>query len=291
MDDNSNKSTVRKGFLTLPIIRDVLIVAVIAIVGWKLITAEFKIDIADFGFSDLLALILALFSVWLSIAFYFKATDASNQFYDNTYRFTKEMSEMLGRIEAGFGEKLKHLDEGYSGIREKFDRMPVYSPVTNADVKKEEDEIRQKEQEQLALLNDLAEKAKLAEHEKKSLFSTLSQKSEELDQARMELRQMRLLANRSPIEVSDKERQSLIRYITNKLVSEAPELVSDKSYPSSMIKKVFDKIVKDLPRGAIRDLEKFEMLDENASLTREAAMRLQIELKHSAFLKNSEIHF
>ena len=39
-----------------------------------------------------------------------KATDTSNNFYDNSYKFTKEISEILGRIEAGFGEKLKHID-------------------------------------------------------------------------------------------------------------------------------------------------------------------------------------
>lgn len=72
--------------------------------AWKLLSAEFKIDLASFSFNDFLALVLALFSVALSVAFYFKANEASNQFYDNTYKFTKEMSEILGRIEAGFGD-------------------------------------------------------------------------------------------------------------------------------------------------------------------------------------------
>lgn len=285
MDDNSNKSTARKGFLTLPIIPDVLIVAVIAIVGWKLITAEFKIDIADFGFSDLLALILALFSVWLSIAFYFKATDASNQFYDNTYRFTKEMSEMLGRIEAGFGEKLKHLDEGYSGIREKFDRMPAYSQITNADVKKEEEEIRQKEQEQKALIEGLAEKAKLAEGEKKELFANLSLKSEELEQARMELR--RLQRSTRSTQGNFPDRAMMTRYLINRLRNAEPEIFFHGSeINSEIVRNTFKKIAPTLPRAAVRDLQRVEILDEDGELTREGTARIQMNIKHSSSEEN-----
>jgi hypothetical protein len=277
MSNETTNKPVRAGFLSLPILRDVLLVALIAIVGWKLVTVELKIDLAAFGFSDLLALILALFSVWLSIAFYFKATDASNQFYDNTYRFTKEMSEMLGRIEAGFGEKLKHLDEGYSGIRERFDRMPAYAEVTNADVKKEEEEIRQKEQEQKALLEDLAKKAKLAEHEKLALFANLAQKSEELDQARMELRRMQNASHRSAADKG--EQHSILRYTASQLKAAMPALDSKESLPPGLLRRTFEKIMSTLPREAIRDLQRFDLLDEDEKLTRDAVIRLQMEFK------------
>lgn len=277
MSNETTKSAIRTGFLSLPVLRDVLLVTLIAILGWKLLTAELKIDLAAFGFSDLLALILALFSVWLSIAFYFKATDASNQFYDNTYRFTKEMSEMLGRIEAGFGEKLKHLDEGYSGIRDRFDRMPAYAPVTNADVKKEEDEIRQKEQEQKTLLEGLAQKAKLAAHEKDTLFATLAQKSEELDQARMELRQMQNSSRRSAEDIA--RRRSLLRFVASKLKQAMPPVGPEEPSPPGTLRRTFEAIMPSLPREAIRDLQRFELLDEDEKLTRDAVIRLQIEFK------------
>lgn len=277
MTIESTKPLGRSGFLSLPILRDMLIVALIAIFGWKLLTAELKIDLAAFEFTDFLALILALFSVWLSVAFYFKATEASNQFYDNTYRFTKEMSEMLGRIEAGFGEKLRNLDEGYSGIRERFDRMPVYPHVTNADVKKEEDEIRQKEQEQKALLEDLAKKAKLAEHEKKTLFANLEQMGEELDQARMELRLLQSSSHRSSEDIN--VRRSLLRYIAARLKEGNSDLFSKGAQPPGFLRKTFEEIMPTLPVEAIRDLKRFGLLDENNKLTRDAAMRLQIELK------------
>jgi hypothetical protein len=277
MTNESTKLLGRTGFLTLPIFRDVLLVAFIGVFGWKLVTTELQIDLAAFAFTDFLALILALFSVWLSVAFYFKATEASNQFYDNTYRFTKEMSEMLGRIEAGFGEKLRHLDEGYSGIRERFDRMPAYPPVTNADVKKEEDEIRQKEREQKALLEDLAKKAKLAEHEKKTLFANLEQMGEELDQARMELRLLQSSSHRSPEDME--VRRSLLRYIAARLKEGNADVFSKGSPPPGFLRQTFEEIMPTLHTEAIRDLKRFGLLDENNKLTRDAVMRLQIELK------------
>lgn len=99
--------------------KDVLLVLFALALIWRVVIA--KIDLKGFSFNDLLSLLLAVFSVALSVAFYFKANETSNQFYDNTYKFTKEMSELLGRIESGFGERLRHLDEGYSTMAERFD--------------------------------------------------------------------------------------------------------------------------------------------------------------------------
>lgn len=285
MSDETSKQTKRGGFLSLAMLRDIVLVVLIAVFGWKMMNAELKIDLASFGFTDLLALILALFSVWLSVAFYFKATDASNQFYDNTYRFTKEMSEMLGRIEAGFGEKLKHIDEGYSGIRDRFDRMSPYSQVTEADVQKEEEEVRQKEQEQKALIEDLAKRAKLAEHEKSALFANLSQKSEELDQARMELRSLQTSSHRSSVDL--REKRQVLTYLARKLQEMMPEDLQSGASPLSTIRPYFSKLLPQLPREAIRDMQRFDLVDENESLTRDAVMRLRMLMRNSASSQQS----
>jgi len=95
-----------------------------SLIAWKLATSFINLDLSDFNFTDLLSVLMALFAIVLSVAFYFKAEETSNKFYHNSYEFTKEISEILGRIEAGFGEKLRHLDEGYTGLRDKFDNIP-----------------------------------------------------------------------------------------------------------------------------------------------------------------------
>jgi hypothetical protein len=99
----------RKRNKRLAVIRDVLVIAFIILFAWKLLNANISLNLSGFAFSDLLSLLLALFSVWLSVAFYLKASDTSNKFYDNTYRFTSNISELLGRIEERFGERLRHL--------------------------------------------------------------------------------------------------------------------------------------------------------------------------------------
>jgi len=244
--------------------------------GWKLLNADLRIDLSSFSFSELLALILSIFSVGLSVAFYFKATDTSNRFYENSYKFTKEMSEILGRIEAGFGEKLRHLDEGYTGIRDKFDRLPPYGAATQAEVKKEEEEIRKKEEEQRALLEDLARRARLAEGEKETIFDKLAQKSEELDQARMELRHLH--ASSHPSLADSEKLRFLFRYLA-KMIREATPPDAEPNSLLTSPRRIFAKLKDELSREAVRDLKRFDLLDEEGNLTREAVMRLGLEMK------------
>lgn len=263
----------RPGFLSLPFLRDLLLVALLAVVALKLLNADVKIDLASFSFNDFLALVLALFSVALSVAFYFKANEASNQFYDNTYKFTKDMSEILGRIEAGFGERLRHLDEGYSGMRDRLDRLP-YNGATPSDVKAEEEEIKQKEAEQRAVLEDLAERAKLAEHEKQALFANLEQKNEELEQARMELRRMQ--ASRQPSGSMMELRNELVRYLGRRLVTNFPP---DKPILSSQIRRSFADNKFRISHEALQDMREVGLLSSNGELTREGLLMLQDQLQ------------
>ncbi|NSX10112.1 hypothetical protein HTX81_16125 [Pseudomonas lini] len=253
--------------------RDLLLVALLAVVALKLLNADVKIDLASFSFNDFLALVLALFSVALSVAFYFKANEASNQFYDNTYKFTKDMSEILGRIEAGFGERLRHLDEGYSGMRDRLDKLPHYG-ATPADVKAEEEEIKLKEAEQRAVLEDLAERAKLAEHEKQALFANLEQKNEELEQARMELRRMH--ASRQPSGSTVQLRADLAQYLGHRLAKSFPP---DSPITSSKIRRTFAENKFRIADEALQDMRDIGLIGSDDELTRDGVMVLQAQLK------------
>ncbi len=78
--------------------------------------SSFNINLSNLSFTDVLSLLLALFSVGISIAFYFRATETSNEFYNNTYRFTQDASKILERI----GEKVNNIEA----------RMPNYPTTT-----------------------------------------------------------------------------------------------------------------------------------------------------------------
>ncbi|MGY4556823.1 hypothetical protein COL22_02030 [Bacillus thuringiensis] len=88
------------------IIITIFIGAFLFILARKLLEMNLSLGVTDF-----LSIVLALFSIGLSVAFYFKSTDQSNKFYDDTVKFTKDTSTILGEIKASFGEKLTHLSQ------------------------------------------------------------------------------------------------------------------------------------------------------------------------------------
>lgn len=259
------------------VFRDITIIAVLIVFTWKLLNAQLSIDLEAFSFTDFLNLVLALFSVALSVAFYFKANEASNQFYDNSYKFTKDMSEILGRIEAGFGERLRHLDEGYSGMRDRLDKLPQYGGATLSDVTDEEAVIKKKEQEQKAVIEDLARKAKLAEHEKQALFADLAKKSHELEQARGELRQMQ--DSRRMPEEGAPSRRSVLYYLANKIWQHLPHSEVSEQVSTIEARRLFSAVKPHLAQAAVKDMERNGLLDSDGDLTREAATLLRIQLR------------
>jgi hypothetical protein len=168
------------------------------VVAYKFVVSPF--NLTDFKFGELLALLLALFAIAMSVVFYLKASETANTFYDNTYKFTNDMSEILGRIEAGFGEKLKHLDEGYSGLLDRFDKIPFDREKAREQVEQGEEEIKKKEQERNKLIEDLAEKARLVDKQKVELFELLRTKESELDDAKKQLERAQRELDRDPNE-------------------------------------------------------------------------------------------
>lgn len=121
--DSKNKtispSDASNGFQIKSIIKIIIAVTV------SLISLAFTILICISMYKNgltvesILSLLLAFFSIFISIFFYFKADETSNKFYDSSYEFMKEQSVLLGRIEERFGEKFEtvlarmdHIDAG-----------------------------------------------------------------------------------------------------------------------------------------------------------------------------------
>lgn len=121
----------------------------------------------NFSMESLLSLLLAFFSIFISIFFYFKASDTSNKFYDNSYFFMKDISVTLGKIEERFGEKLNN-------INEKISQVTVRKEETSEELKTVEDEKQ-------AIIDDLLEKSKLDKEEKEKFRLLLRKKQKEVD--------------------------------------------------------------------------------------------------------------
>lgn len=198
------------------------LIILFAVAAWRLAWSDFRLDLSKFDFSDLLAMILALFAMAMSVAFYFKSTDSSNQFYDSIYNFTQKTSEILGRIEERFGERLKHLDEGYGRIQSQFDgisRSPgeIEKKVKETEGKeeKEKEKLEETNRAMQQLMETLAERAKLEHQEKEEFYARLQELESEKDMAQMRIRE---------IEDDRNQMRQQLMMMEEGIIEEAPEL-------------------------------------------------------------------
>lgn len=167
----------------------------------------------DFTIESILSLLLAFFSIFISIVFYFKASDTSNKFYDTSYSFMKDVSVTLGKIEERFGEKLNNLGEKLSHISYERDEKS--------------EELRSVEDEKEALINKLIEKAKLGEEEKIQFRKELQEKEKETEILRYKLanldKQYQRMMN---LERRNSYEKTLERLISDLSVDELNALMS-----------------------------------------------------------------
>jgi hypothetical protein len=205
-----------------------VIAVVIGIVGWKVVTTPMKIDLTGFDFSDLLALALALFAIGLSVVFYRQSAETSDRFHQNTYIFTNRTSELLGRIEKGFGEQLRSLSMSQDSMRESVQNLEGLRESTERATQKEDE----KGQERDDFIQNLIEQLKLADEDKAGLTRQFHEKNEEYRRAQDEAEHYKNRLALAEVDRSnDRDRETdtqsnpfiLARAIFNYFVNIAPQ--------------------------------------------------------------------
>jgi hypothetical protein len=73
----------------LRLIREVAIIGVSSYLAIRIFSGDLSLDFTKLSPSELVSILLAFFSIALAAAFYFAATNASNQFYDNINKFNR----------------------------------------------------------------------------------------------------------------------------------------------------------------------------------------------------------
>lgn len=149
----------------------------------KFYSSTFTVD-----FSTLLSIVLAIFSIWLSATFYFKATETSNRFYENTYSHSKDIATLLVKIESGFGEKLENLRDNYSSIDSRMNgymKNPIEKERENikSEMTEATEEIEKIKSSKDEIINSLILKTNLAEKDKGDIKLKLQEKEEALKNA------------------------------------------------------------------------------------------------------------
>ena len=253
-------------------VKSIISLTLTGVFSYKIIQTPVTLQ---FDFPSFLSLLLALFSVGLAAMFYFKTTDTSNTFYDNTYKFTRDIAELLVRIESGFGERLRHLDEAYKGMQDRFDKLPSKLQISEAKekVEKEEKELEKIIREKEELIEELVSKAQLRDEEKQQFLNALKEKEEALNDARQELnflrRRLRIAEQKRIIEEEEDiipVHSPLRSYIMEHILPQMdPEYVATR--PAHIIKRRFSQIKDELHDQAIRDMERYGLINSNGDLT------------------------
>ncbi|MCK7569175.1 hypothetical protein [Marinobacter xestospongiae] len=216
-------------------------------------------------FPTLLSLLLALFSVGLAALFYFKATETSNTFYDNTYNFTKDIAQLLAKIESGFGEKLRNLDEGYSSVRDYIQNKSSSSKEiddTKQKIEGEKQEIEKVLEERNKIVRQLLERSQLQEEEKEAVANQLAEKEQELEASQKELSRMNKklfierMRKREEREIDSGMEEFTKDFVVREL---GPEHII--RLPLSRLRRQVDDILNKAPHQYIEDLERHDFFD------------------------------
>ena len=247
-------------------VKSIILLSITGVICYKLIITPFNLQ---FDFSTFLSLLLAIFSVALAAMFYFKATDTSNAFYDNTYKFSQEIAGLLVKIESGFGEKLTHLDDAYKGMRDRFDQLPGRLEIkdTKKELKQEELELKKILSDKEKLINDLVNKAQLRDEEKEHFLKELRNKEEALNEAQQEMTFLQRRIKRvTRNDMSDNS--GMLNYIQSSVLTElgGPEYVLER--PVEIIRKKFRRLLSEFPSGFVNDLKENSLIDDSGDLTR-----------------------
>lgn len=191
----------------------------------------------DFSFDSILSTLLAFFSIFISIFFYFKADETSTNFYKSSYDIMKDVSVTLGKIEERFGEKLNSLNEKVSHL-------------DNISSEKSE-EIQEQKDDKDKIINELMDKAHLDDEAKKKYRQQLEDSERQIEI----LKRDQFMARRE----ADRLRQRI-----------ESEEFQDRWEPSnSMLVSLLNGDKSDLSIGNVRRLIRLGYLDENGNINKE----------------------
>ncbi|TXX97341.1 hypothetical protein [Vibrio mimicus] len=244
---------------------------------------ELKMDVPTF-----LSIVLALFSVGLSAIFYFKATDTSNKFYDNSYKYTKDVAQLLVKIESGFGERLKKLDEGYLSMKEEIQKIPSYSlhdrehreaeiENTKRDLVAEKEELEKINKEREEIISSLLEKSELQEDQKTEILKKLAQTENEAKDAQMQVMKLnkRLFAERMKHKEITSQNEELVERVTDFTINALLGLLPANevvSWSFSEIRDAFSDCSVGFPEEYFHDLSQLGYFSKDHGLTKKGVL-------------------
>jgi hypothetical protein len=167
----------KQGFNLWEWVKAITTLVIVGVFSFKVYQTPIALTV---DFPTLLSLLLGFFSVGLAALFYFKATDTSNAFYDNTNKFTKDIAQLLAKIEAGFGERLKNIEDSNTSVRDQFFQLAQKKQVLENEIEEEESEVERVKAEKDKIIDELIQKANMTDDERSTFKKELQEKEDAL---------------------------------------------------------------------------------------------------------------
>lgn len=225
----------------IKLLRESVLLIVLAYLAFSFISGKIGISFGTKALtaSEIISILLAFFAILLSAAFYYMSTQQSNLFYHNVHQFTKDTSEILGRLD----EQVKNIGGKQTELRDTFEKNYTYNKQNSSlekkeakiaeELEKKEENLKEKEKNINETVDTLIEKIKFeSEEEKKKLKSDLERERKEILALRSEMKEKsdvigiiqkvrrytkRIILSRSREEITNRRPVVIFREILNEI--------------------------------------------------------------------------
>lgn len=267
------------------IAKAILILVIVCVFSYKILV--FNTDSISVDFATLISVLLALFSIAMSVAFYHMANLSSQNFYSDSFKFTKDIAESLAKIDSGFGEKLNSLDTNYRSMKDEYKTYTLGSLGKSLDqkdkIEEKEENVRFARDEQNKLIDQLITKANLNAKESEDFKKMLMEKEQVIGEAQREISQLNSRLNRYKRSMIDLPAH-LESYFRRKISNENAKLWMH--FNNDDLYKAFRHFLSErgIHKEFIQELKEYEIIDNENHLTRKGVRLIK------NWLNNMETH-
>jgi len=226
----------------------VFVIVVFIIIGTFL--DKIIINLTNFSFSDLIAIMISLWAVYISMLFYHKNNEASAEFYNNFYVFIKDVTEKIGKLDVGVNEKLTYLKDGF-----------FRPPTVNEEIKAEKEKYQQNEKEKQRIIDDLIRKSEMDKVEKDRLINTLTEMDYKLQESRNKIE------NSNEVTIHN-ELQEFARYISSSFPMKSLRRLVNGDNSVSLVQQ-YNHLISQVPRNVLDILRKYGFINSNGIINQE----------------------
>jgi len=228
----------------------------------------------------MLSLLLALFAILLSAMFYFKATESSNHFYDNTYKFTKELSELVGKLDVAVNKELQNVSKGYERLYEKVNgsNSSEHEKVSTEKIEIEKEKLNKLNNEKDKLIRELTQKAQMQKAELNKFVKELEDKNNKISLLSQNINELNFIRNdisHSNLGLDNRVLEGFENYIKRYVFGEIYDPIGFSELSQSS-KRIFLRRFKDkLNKEFLEDMIRMNFLNDNLILSNEGIKLLE----------------